>query len=220
MLHRWKRWRRRTRMRTHRYTPQTSSQSSETPSVSPGSPQPELHLLDKMNTVCIKWKVQYCNNCTTLILLYSFPSVLIIVVPCYYLFIFVLFFSPVSGMPCARCMRELRTSLAETKNMWLGACSRSRTFNSSTRKLMQRSVCCFLTYREKWRLQYFPNNKLPFFLTRDRCRQSTHVVHVLWFICWGVPPVVEDEDVRLWQTFVHFVKKVLFLEGGRIKRER
>lgn len=56
--------------------------------------------------------------------------------------------SPVSGMPCARCIRELSTSLAETKKMWSGAWSRSTTFSSSTRKFTQRSVCCFLTLRD------------------------------------------------------------------------
>lgn len=57
--------------------------------------------------------------------------------------------SPVSGMPCARCMRELSTSLADTKKMRLGACWWSTTFSSSTRNLMQRSVCCFLTWKRK-----------------------------------------------------------------------
>lgn len=48
-------------------------------------------------------------------------------------------------MPCARCIREFSTSLAEMKKMWSGARSRSTTFSSSTRKFTQRSVCCFLT---------------------------------------------------------------------------
>lgn len=55
---------------------------------------------------------------------------------------------PVSGMPCARCIRELSTSLAETKKIRFGAWSRSTTFSSSTRKFTQRSVCCFLTWRK------------------------------------------------------------------------
>lgn len=54
--------------------------------------------------------------------------------------------SPVSGMPCARCILELRTSLAETKKILPGASSRPTTFSSSARKLTQRSRCCFLTW--------------------------------------------------------------------------
>ncbi len=54
--------------------------------------------------------------------------------------------SPVSGMPCARCILEHRTSLAETKKILPGASSRPTTFSSSARKLTQRSRCCFLTW--------------------------------------------------------------------------
>ena len=43
-------------------------------------------------------------------------------------------------------------------------------------------------------------------------RQFTHILHVFWFVCWGVPAVVEDENVGLWQTFIYFVEKVFFLD--------
>lgn len=68
---------------------------------------------------------------------------------------------PDSGIPWARCMRELSTSLADTKKMWLGACSRSTTFSSSTRKLTQRSVCCFRTCRRGTLQQHHHNVKSP-----------------------------------------------------------
>lgn len=48
----------------------------------------------------------------------------------------------------------------------------------------------------------------------------THIFHVFWFICWSVPAIVEDEDVGLWQPFVDFVEKVLFLKddnGNKVK---
>lgn len=48
-------------------------------------------------------------------------------------------------------------------------------------------------------------------------QSHTHVLHVFWFICWGVPAIVEDEDVRLWKTLIHFVEKVLFLEAKKLK---
>lgn len=149
--------------------------------------------------------------------------------------------SPVSGMPCARCMREFSTSLAETKKIRLGAWSRSTTFSSSTRKFTQRSVCCFLTYGKKghnfkvhYSLKFSKKKnffKLPlWFLAKQivlllcskdnikpnnskLCWQLTHILHVFRFVSWGVPAVVEDKDVGLWQPFIHFVKKVLFLNG-------
>lgn len=48
-------------------------------------------------------------------------------------------------------------------------------------------------------------------------QSHTHVLHVFWFICWGIPAIVEDEDVRLWKTLIHFVEKVLFLEAKKLK---
>lgn len=51
-------------------------------------------------------------------------------------------------------------------------------------------------------------------------RYSTYILHVLWFISRGVPAVVEDEYVGLWQTFVHFVEEVFFLHDRKVnKRE-
>ena len=49
--------------------------------------------------------------------------------------------------------------------------------------------------------------------TRRTCSSLTHILHVFWFVCWGVPAIVQDEDVRLWETFVHFMEKVFFLRG-------
>lgn len=54
--------------------------------------------------------------------------------------------SRVSGMPCARCVLALRTSLAETKKIRPAASSRPTTFSSSARNPTQRSRCCFLTW--------------------------------------------------------------------------
>lgn len=47
-------------MHRHRHKPQTSSQSSETPSVSPGSLQPGLHLLEEM--IMTLWLCYYFTN--------------------------------------------------------------------------------------------------------------------------------------------------------------
>lgn len=47
-----------------------------------------------------------------------------------------------------------------------------------------------------------------------------YILHVLWFISWGVPAVVEDEDVGLRQTFIYFVKKMLFLQESEVMNER
>lgn len=53
---------------------------------------------------------------------------------------------PVSGIPCARCIREFSTSFADTKKIRLGAWARSTTFSSSTRKFTHLSVCCLRTW--------------------------------------------------------------------------
>lgn len=59
-----------------------------------------------------------------------------------------------------------------------------------------------------------PNSKKHwkvFFLKNSISWELTHIVHVLWFVCWGIPAVVKDEDVGLRQSFIYFVEKMLFL---------
>lgn len=40
----------------------------------------------------------------------------------------------------------------------------------------------------------------------------TYILHVLRFVCWRIPAVIEDEDVGFWQTFIYFVEKMFFLD--------
>lgn len=54
--------------------------------------------------------------------------------------------SPPSGMPWAFWILALSTSLADTKKMRSPAWPRSTTPSSSTRKLVQRSICCRRTW--------------------------------------------------------------------------
>lgn len=118
-------------------------------------------------------------------------------------------------MPCARCIREFSTSLADTKKMWSGAWSRSTTFSSSTRKFTQRSVCCFLTLSDIKRLELRKLLLPPASVVVEvvfMLLDFTYILHVLWLIGRGVPAVVKDEDVGLWQTFIYFVKKMFFLQ--------
>lgn len=57
--------------------------------------------------------------------------------------------TPASGIPWAFCTRAWSTSLAETKKMRSLAWARSTTPSSSTRKLVQRSMCCLRTWHTK-----------------------------------------------------------------------
>ena len=62
--------------------------------------------------------------------------------------------SPPSGMPWAFWILALSTSLADTKKMRSPAWPRSTTPSSSTRKLVQRSMCCRRTWSPSRQVLY------------------------------------------------------------------
>lgn len=115
-------------------------------------------------------------------------------------------------MPWARCVLELRTSLAETKKILPTASSGPTTRSSSDRKLTQRSVCCFLTWTAGG-VSYRGNRQ------SSPGDTNTHLVDVVGLRHRGVPAVVEDEDVGFGDPFADFVEEELLLQQkGRQNR--
>lgn len=116
-------------------------------------------------------------------------------------------------MPCARCILELRTSLAETKKILDGASSTLTTFSSSARKLTQRSRCCFLTWTahaERDAERFPPGSVVG--AGPDILLRTAHLLDELGFADGRVPPVVQDEDVWFGDSLTDFVEEKFLLK--------
>ena len=91
-----------------------------------------------------------------------FPIIVIITANSGYLYASLFLLS--AGSPFCSCRRVCKASLADTKKiLWVASSCVVHAFNSVTRNSTPRPMCCFRTYKNTFKHNYYTNTKLMTF---------------------------------------------------------